>query len=162
MWTCSSIFNILMNPVYCGKIRRGWHKQVKRHIKHLQDPSDYEIFQGLHPQAVKYILQNAGYAALFAAYPVIFHAAAPSIVSMNTPYPLVGSLTSTCVTTIMPTQASYIVFPHTRKPLIQADLRPADPAGKNVKKCTPFRVYTFCVPIDALLDRLAPGLYNMV
>lgn len=60
-----------MNPVYCDKIHRGWRKQVKRYIKHLQDPSDYEIFQGLHPQAVKYILQNAGYAANSAAYPVI-------------------------------------------------------------------------------------------
>ena len=60
LWTYSSIFNMLKNPVYCGKIRRGWCKQVKRiengevkrHIKHLQDPSDYEIFQGLHPPLI--------------------------------------------------------------------------------------------------------------
>ncbi len=60
LWTYSSIFNMLMNPVYCGKIRRGWCKQVKRiedgvvkrHIKHLRDPNDYETFQGLHPPLV--------------------------------------------------------------------------------------------------------------
>lgn len=60
LWTYSSIFNMLKNPVYCGKIRRGWCKQikklengvVKKHIKHLQNPEDYQIFQGLHPPLI--------------------------------------------------------------------------------------------------------------
>ena len=60
LWTYSSIFNMLKNPVYCGKIRRGWCRQVKRiengevkrHIQRLRDPGDYEIFQGLHPPLI--------------------------------------------------------------------------------------------------------------
>ncbi len=47
LWTYSTISNIVTNPVYAGKIRRGWSKQVKsmedgvvkKHINHL--PANY-------------------------------------------------------------------------------------------------------------------------
>ena len=56
LWTYSTISNILVNPVYMGKIKRGFCKQiksiergvVKKRIKHFKNPNDYEMFDGLH------------------------------------------------------------------------------------------------------------------
>lgn len=60
LWTYSTITNIITNPVYMGKIRRGWSKQfktiengiVKKHIKRHKNLSDYAVFDGLHPELV--------------------------------------------------------------------------------------------------------------
>ncbi len=59
-WTYSTIANILSNPVYTGKIRRGWSKQVKsmengvvkKRIKRAKNPEEYALYQGLHPPLV--------------------------------------------------------------------------------------------------------------
>lgn len=60
LWTYSTIANIITNPVYMGKIRRGWRKQtkslengqvVKRCIQH-RNMEDYQLFDGLHPPLV--------------------------------------------------------------------------------------------------------------
>lgn len=56
LWTYSTISNIITNPVYTGKIRRGWSRQiksiengeVKRRIKRLKNPHDYDTFAGRH------------------------------------------------------------------------------------------------------------------
>lgn len=60
LWTYSTITQIISNPVYMGKIRRGWSKQiksiengvVKRRIKRYKDMSAYNVFEGLHPALV--------------------------------------------------------------------------------------------------------------
>lgn len=59
-WTYSTITNIITNPVYMGKIRRGWSKQiktiengqVKRRIQRKKNPADYQVFDGLHPALI--------------------------------------------------------------------------------------------------------------
>lgn len=60
LWTYSTIANILTNPVYMGKIRRGWRKQtksiengqvVKRYKQH-KNIEDYQLFNGLHPPLI--------------------------------------------------------------------------------------------------------------
>lgn len=61
LWTYSTISQILTNPVYMGKIRRGWSKQiksiengeVKKRIKRHKDMDAYAIYEGLHPALVK-------------------------------------------------------------------------------------------------------------
>ena len=60
LWTYSTISNILTNPVYMGKIRRGFCQQQKsfengvvvKKIKHLKNMADYTLFEGLHPALV--------------------------------------------------------------------------------------------------------------
>lgn len=60
LWTYSTISNIITNPVYMGKIRRGWSKQmksiengvVKRQIKRHKNMEDYQVYAGLHPALV--------------------------------------------------------------------------------------------------------------
>lgn len=60
LWTYSTITNIITNPIYMGKIRRGWSKQfktiehgvVKKHIKRYKNLSDYAVYDGLHPGLV--------------------------------------------------------------------------------------------------------------
>ncbi len=60
LWTYSTITNIITNPVYIGKIRRGWSKQVKsmedgvvkKRIKRSKNYGDYPVFDGLHPPLV--------------------------------------------------------------------------------------------------------------
>lgn len=56
LWTYSTISNILINPVYMGKIKKGFCKQVKslengvvkKRIKHIKEPEKYEMYDGLH------------------------------------------------------------------------------------------------------------------
>lgn len=60
LWTYSTISNIVTNPVYAGKIRRGWSKQVKsmedgvvkKHIKRNKNYGDYPVYEGLHPALI--------------------------------------------------------------------------------------------------------------
>lgn len=60
LWTYSTIANIIANPTYMGKIRRGWSKQyqtiengvVKKHIKRARAFGDYPVYDGLHPALV--------------------------------------------------------------------------------------------------------------
>lgn len=60
LWTYSTITNIITNPIYMGKIRRGWSKQiksmengmVKKRIKRSKNYGDYPVFDGLHPALV--------------------------------------------------------------------------------------------------------------
>ncbi len=60
LWTYSTITNIITNPIYMGKIRRGWSKQiktiengqVKRHIKRHKNMEDYQVYDGLHPALI--------------------------------------------------------------------------------------------------------------
>ncbi len=60
LWTYPTISNILTNPVYMGKIRRGWSRQVKsiengvvkKRIKRRRDVAEYSIYDGLHPALV--------------------------------------------------------------------------------------------------------------
>ncbi len=60
LWTYSTIANILTNPIYTGKIRRGWSQQiksvedgvVKKRIKRHKNPDAYKTFDGLHPALV--------------------------------------------------------------------------------------------------------------
>lgn len=60
LWTYSTISQIITNPVYMGKIRRGWSKQiksiengeVKKRIKRKKDMSTYDVFDGLHAAIV--------------------------------------------------------------------------------------------------------------
>lgn len=59
-WTYSTISNVLKNPVYIGKIKRGWAKQYKtmengvviKKVRHLTDESQYALHPGLHPPLV--------------------------------------------------------------------------------------------------------------
>lgn len=56
LWSYSTISNMITNPIYMGKIRRGWSQQVKsiedgqvvRKIKRKKNMEDYRVFQGLH------------------------------------------------------------------------------------------------------------------
>ena len=60
LWTYSTITNMLTNPIYMGKIRRGWLKQVKsmengqvkKHKKRYKNPEDYQLYDGLHPPLI--------------------------------------------------------------------------------------------------------------
>ena len=60
LWTYSTIINIITNPIYMGKIRRGWSKQVKtiengqvkKHIKRHKNLEDYQVYDGLHPALI--------------------------------------------------------------------------------------------------------------
>ena len=60
LWTYSTISNIITNPVYIGKIRRGWSKtvktlengEVKRHIKRQKNIENYKLFDGKHPAII--------------------------------------------------------------------------------------------------------------
>lgn len=60
LWTYSTIANILTNPVYTGKIRRGWSQQiksvedgmVKKRIKRHKNPDAYKLYDGMHPALV--------------------------------------------------------------------------------------------------------------
>ena len=60
LWSSSTILNMLRNPIYCGMIRRGWCKQIKRmedglvktKIRHLKNPEEYQTFPGLHEPLV--------------------------------------------------------------------------------------------------------------
>lgn len=60
LWTYSTITNIVTNPVYMGKIRRGWSQQVKtfqngivkKHIKRKKNIADYQLFDGRHPALI--------------------------------------------------------------------------------------------------------------
>ncbi len=60
LWTYSTIAQIVANPVYMGKIRRGWSRQiksiengaVKRRIKRSKDMNAYNLYDGLHPALV--------------------------------------------------------------------------------------------------------------
>jgi len=60
LWTYSTITNILTNPVYMGKIRRGWSKQiksvengvVKKRIRRQKSLDSYQLYDGLHPPLV--------------------------------------------------------------------------------------------------------------
>lgn len=60
LWTYSTVANIITNPVYMGKIRRGWRKQmkhiengrvIKRYRQH-KNMEDYQLYDGLHPALV--------------------------------------------------------------------------------------------------------------
>ena len=60
LWTYSTITNIITNPIYMGKIRRGWKKQIKsiengqvkkRYKKH-KNTEDYMLYEGLHPALI--------------------------------------------------------------------------------------------------------------
>ena len=60
IWNPATIQNMITNPVYMGKIRRGWSKQiksiengaVKRRIKRSNDYGSYPVFDGLHPALI--------------------------------------------------------------------------------------------------------------
>ncbi|MCC8181402.1 MAG: recombinase family protein [Clostridiales bacterium] len=60
LWTYATIAQMISNPVYMGKIRRGWSRQiksvengvVKRRIRRSGDRSEYSLYDGLHPALV--------------------------------------------------------------------------------------------------------------
>ena len=60
LWSASTIANMLENPVYTGRIRRGWAQQYKtmengapkKHVRHLKNMEDYTLYAGLHPALV--------------------------------------------------------------------------------------------------------------
>lgn len=60
LWTYSTIANIVSNPVYMGKIRRGWSRQqktlengeVKKRIKRSGVYGSYPVYDGLHPALI--------------------------------------------------------------------------------------------------------------
>jgi len=60
LWTYSTVTNMITNPIYMGKIRRGWCKQVKtfesgqvkKRIKRQKNLEDYQIYDGLHPALI--------------------------------------------------------------------------------------------------------------
>ena len=59
-WTYATISNMLANPVYMGKIKRGYCRQIKsvengqvvKRVKHLKSVVDYTLFDGLHPPLI--------------------------------------------------------------------------------------------------------------
>lgn len=59
-WSYSTVGQILANPVYMGKIRRGWSRQVKsvedgvvkKRVKRCQNMEEYQLYDGLHPPLV--------------------------------------------------------------------------------------------------------------
>lgn len=60
LWTYSTVASIIANPVYIGKIRRGYCKQtktfengeVRTKIKHLRNIDEYTLYDGLHPALI--------------------------------------------------------------------------------------------------------------
>lgn len=60
LWIASTIAHMLENPVYMGRIRRGWAQQYKTmengipttHVRHLKNIEDYTLYDGLHPALV--------------------------------------------------------------------------------------------------------------
>ncbi len=60
LWTYSTITNIITNPIYMGKIRRGWRKQIRsiengrviKRYKQHKNIEDYQLYDGLHPALV--------------------------------------------------------------------------------------------------------------
>ena len=60
LWEYSTIAQIVTNPIYMGKIRRGYFKQykkiedgqVKKSRKRAKDESAYKLYDGLHPAIV--------------------------------------------------------------------------------------------------------------
>lgn len=60
LWTYSTISNIIKNPIYMGKIRRGWSKQiktiengvVKKRIRRNNNYGTYTVYDGLHPAII--------------------------------------------------------------------------------------------------------------
>lgn len=61
LWTYSTIAVIIMNPVYMGKIKRGFCKEtkyidedgsIKKRMKHLMNMEDYDLYDGMHPALV--------------------------------------------------------------------------------------------------------------
>lgn len=60
LWSYSTVANIIANPIYIGKIRRGYRKQiksmengiVKKKVKSLKNLDEYQIFEGLHEQII--------------------------------------------------------------------------------------------------------------
>ena len=59
-WTCSTISNILSNPAYCGKVRRGGFRtsrtitdgQVRTHRINPAAYDDGRLYDGLHPPLI--------------------------------------------------------------------------------------------------------------
>ena len=57
LWSYTTVGQILANPVYMGKIRRGWSRQVKSVEdgvvkKRVRRTEDYQLYDGLHPPLV--------------------------------------------------------------------------------------------------------------
>lgn len=60
LWEYSTIAQILTNPIYMGKIRRGWSKQiktvengmVKKKIRRKRHLEEYQLYEGLHPALI--------------------------------------------------------------------------------------------------------------
>lgn len=60
LWAYSTVSQIVTNPVYTGKIRRGWSRQIKSvengvvrtRIKRHRNMADYRLFDGLHPALI--------------------------------------------------------------------------------------------------------------
>lgn len=60
LWTYCTVSNIVTNPVYMGKIRRGWRQQirtiengqVKKTHRQKKEMSEYKVYDGLHPALV--------------------------------------------------------------------------------------------------------------
>ena len=60
LWSYSTVGQILANPVYMGKIRRGWSRQVKsvedgvvkKRVRRSQSMEEYRLYDGLHPPLV--------------------------------------------------------------------------------------------------------------
>ena len=60
-WDASTVGAILINPVYLGKIKRGYVKETKRldergnvvsSYRHCKDVEDYELYEGRHPALI--------------------------------------------------------------------------------------------------------------
>ena len=61
-WDASTVGNILVNPVYLGKIKRGYVKETKRldergnvvsSYKHCKEVEDYDLYEGRHPALIE-------------------------------------------------------------------------------------------------------------
>lgn len=60
LWSYSTVGQILANPVYMGKIRRGWSRQVKsvedgvvkKRVLRCRSMEEYRLYDGLHPPLV--------------------------------------------------------------------------------------------------------------
>ena len=59
-WTYATVSNILVNPVYTGKIKRGYCRQIRsmengqavKKIRHLKNAEEYTLYDGLHPALI--------------------------------------------------------------------------------------------------------------